>query len=118
MKQWLTFLRITDPHDGLVSLTNLALWVVLVKIAAAGEVTLTDAGALFVTLLSYQGKKVINKGETTSEQIEALNARINEAQSKADAAYSNVFVGFDRIDELSSKVTQQQMAMGIKELRK
>ncbi len=118
MKQALTFLRITDPHDGLVSLTNLALWVVLVKIAAAGEVTLVDAGALFVTLLSYQGKKVINKGSSAEDAIAAVEQAALTAGNRADEALAEALNLTSKIEELSSKVTQQQMAMGIKELRK
>ncbi len=49
----LKFLRLVDEHDGNVSLTNLALLVVLVKIAISTNVSLVDAGALFTVLLSY-----------------------------------------------------------------
>jgi hypothetical protein len=61
MKRILEFIRLVDPHDGLLSLTNIALIVVIVKIATAPSTSLGDLGGLFVALASYQAKKLINK---------------------------------------------------------
>jgi hypothetical protein len=108
----LTFLRIIDPHDGLISLTNVALLVVLVKIAASSSFSMVDAGALFVTLLSYQGKKLINR----DKQDDAI--KIEDAVRSSTDAMTVVGDLIKKVDELSSKVTQQQMSMGIKDLRK
>lgn len=108
----LNFFRLTDPHDGLVSLTNVAVLVVLVKIAMAEVVSLTEAGALLIAMVSYQGKKMINKG--VAEQPE----RIVAIETAATDALELTGVLIKRVDELASKVSQQQMAMGIKDLRK
>ncbi len=116
MKRVLEFLRLTDVHDGKLSLTNVALWVVLAKIATAGEVTLVDAGALFVTLLSYQSKKVINHGQ--QEQFKTVKAESSAALANAVDALELAGDLIKRVDNLDSKVSQQQLSLGIKDLRK
>lgn len=112
IKNALSFLRIIDPHDGQISLTNVALIVVLIKIAASASFSMVDAGALFVTLLSYQGKKIINKDK------EEDTVKIEDAVRSATDAMTVVGDLIKKVDELSSKVTQQQMTLGIKDLRK
>jgi hypothetical protein len=57
----LAFLRITD-ENGQLSLTQLALWVVLIKLAIMPTTSLADLGALLVGLANYTGKKIISKG--------------------------------------------------------
>lgn len=104
----LNWLRLTDQHDGQLSLTNLALLVVLVKLGMASEVTLVDAGALFVALLSYQGKKVIAGQAAAPKELRQDMARIVTAHNAA----------MEKIAELSSKVTAQQVAMGMKDIRR
>ena len=81
------FLRLIDAEAKL-SITNVAVYVVLVKVAIAPEFTLMDAGALFVTLLNYSGKKIINKikePETKQEPGSAVEERINKLQDKVNS---------------------------------
>jgi hypothetical protein len=52
-----TFLRLVDEHDKLLSLTNLALIVCIVKLAWLHNVSLPDLGAFFLGLLSYSWKR-------------------------------------------------------------
>jgi hypothetical protein len=112
MKRAAQFFRLIDGHDGQLSITNVAVLVVLIKIALASEVSLTDAGALFVVLMSYQSKKVINKDR-------AINAStLAEAGNNAGIALELAGDLVKRVDELASKVTQQQMSMGIRDLGK
>lgn len=99
MKRVAEFLRVIDIHDGNVSLTNVALLIVLVKLAVAPEVTLVDAGALLVALLSYQGKKLIRKDVNKDSEAATQVAAMQE-----------------RVDELASKVQQQQIALRINTL--
>ncbi len=55
------FVKVID-YDKTLSLTNLAVWVVLVKLATAKEaISPIDIGALIGTLLPYQAKKLIGK---------------------------------------------------------
>ena len=68
----LTFFRIIDPNDQLLSLTNVALMITLGKLVYAPSVNASSIGALFVSLLAYSSKKVINlkagTGKTDNEQ--------------------------------------------------
>lgn len=68
----LTFFRIIDPNDQLLSLTNVALMITLGKLVYAPSVNASAIGALFVSLLAYSSKKVINlkagAGKTDNEQ--------------------------------------------------
>ncbi len=73
MKKILEFLRIIDPHDGLISLTNVALLVVLGKLVIAPAVGITEIGGLLIALASYQGKKMINKGASVEQAEEIPN---------------------------------------------
>lgn len=59
--KYLTFFRIIDPKDQLISLTNVALMVVLGKLVYVPSVSATEIGALFVSLLAYSSKKMINR---------------------------------------------------------
>ncbi len=55
------FLKVID-YDKTLSLTNLAVWVVLIKLSTAKEaISPVDIGALVGTLLPYQAKKYIGK---------------------------------------------------------
>ncbi len=57
----LVFFRIVDPFDRNVSITNIALCVVLYKLWAAPEASMVDAGSLMIALSSYSIKKYLNK---------------------------------------------------------
>jgi len=57
----LKFLKIVDPHDGYISLTSLALLIVLYKLAKTPVSTLEDTVPLIIALASYNIKKFINK---------------------------------------------------------
>lgn len=98
----LVWLRLIDEHDGNISLTNIALLIALVKLAVAPSASIVDIGALFISLASYQAKKVINKDEGKQEP----------AVSMIDVADME-----KRISDLSSKVSAAQLSMGFKELR-
>lgn len=57
----LTFLRVIDEHDDKISLTNLALIIVMYKIFKSTDTSITDLGGLMVALMGYNYKKFINK---------------------------------------------------------
>lgn len=61
MNRLLTFLRIIDPYDGNISLSNLAVIVILAKLCITTDTSMVDLGGLFVSLLNYSTKKYINK---------------------------------------------------------
>lgn len=92
--QLLTFLRLVDQHDGLVSLTNLALLVAIAKIATTQALGMEDLGLLIAGLLAYAGKKAqfakTQRDEgagATAEleaKLEALDTRVAGAEDKAN----------------------------------
>lgn len=71
--QALIFLRVVDAHDLTISLTNLGLIVVLVKLALVKQASMTDLGAMFLSLLAYQTKRMTNPNslKTASDLVES-----------------------------------------------
>ncbi len=62
------FFRVIDSFDKNISLTNLAVWVVLIKLITAKDaISPIDIGALIGTLLPYQAKKYIAKMKDHSD---------------------------------------------------
>lgn len=57
MNRVLAFFRIIDAHDGQLSLTNIALIIVLVKLALVTAPTVFDLGTLLLALANYNAKK-------------------------------------------------------------
>lgn len=57
----LSFFRIVDAHDETLSITNIALYIVLYKLTMAPAINITDVGALVIALGNYSIKKIINK---------------------------------------------------------
>lgn len=52
--------RITDKN-GLISLTNITMMIVMYKLASTPVLNFTDITALGLGVLSYQAKRVIDK---------------------------------------------------------
>lgn len=70
------FLRLTDEH-GRLSLTNIGMLIVLVKLAMVTKTTVPDLGALLLSLAAYNGKKLIERaaaGDATAEHVGKLEA--------------------------------------------
>lgn len=61
MKSFLSFLNLTDT-SGNLSITNIAVIVCVVKIALAPQFSITEVGALLVSLLNYAHKRFVNDG--------------------------------------------------------
>lgn len=56
----LTFFRIVDANDQLLSITSIAMFVSLYRLTTTHDASFTDIGALIATLSAYSIKKVIN----------------------------------------------------------
>ena len=68
-----TWLNLIDSQAKL-SLTNIALYVVLVKLSLTTNISLTECGALLLALLNYSHKRyVVSK---TPPPVEPLNQKI------------------------------------------
>lgn len=58
------FLNLTD-FEGRLSITNVAVYIALIKLATAPAINITEAGTLLVALINYSYKKhLISKQET------------------------------------------------------
>jgi hypothetical protein len=81
----LIFLRLIDRHDETISITNVALYIVLFKLALVQQASMIDVGSVFVALSNYNIKKYLNKNNiaqaatiatqivTKSEEISSLS---------------------------------------------
>jgi len=92
----LRFLRLTDEQDNL-SLTNIAVMLIIVKLALLQEYGLQDLGVLLVALLTYTAKKVISDKKKIKENVS------NAILDKMDTD----------IKELKDKVSSVAMATGL-----
>lgn len=70
LNQWihkiLNFLRITD-EDGVLSLTNIFIIIVLFKLAMAPTLQLEEVATVFIAISNYMYKRHVNKGEDNGE---------------------------------------------------
>lgn len=84
MKQFflktLTFLRVVDPHDQLLSITNLAMLVVLYKLIVAPTTNIVDLGSLLVAFGNYSFKKYINKNGAVGSIVSQVNPEAVEKE--------------------------------------
>jgi hypothetical protein len=81
----LRFLRVTDETNNL-SLTNVAMVVVLVNIVQRPEVSLQDLLAFVGAMVGYQFKRFVNGAAATPEQDAAdLRAEIDSLKTKVTA---------------------------------
>lgn len=107
MKRVLNFLRLIDD-DGHLSLTNLAVIVILVKTAIAPTLSVTDIGALLIAVLNYAHRRVVNTNSSLSEgQLETDAA----AEVAAQVDKLKAFAG--QIDSLKSQISRLNLAFGV-----
>lgn len=86
LQKTLSFLRLTDENQVL-SLTQIAFWVLIAKIALSPSPTLPEIAALLTVILNYSYKRyTLNKKETTSSEqdskISALEEMVKELKDK------------------------------------
>lgn len=83
LKQALSFLNVLDS-EGKLSITNIAVIIVLVKLAIAPTVSITEAGTLLVALSNYAYKRFTNQKTDIPEadplrpEVDAISAKIEE----------------------------------------
>jgi hypothetical protein len=70
MKDLLCFFRLVDPHDGLISISNLLVITVAIKIMTLKNPSPVDLGALFIAVGNYTMKKKINQGQGAPDDPE------------------------------------------------
>lgn len=108
MKQILSFFNLLDT-EGKLSISNVAVVVVLVKLAIAPAASLTEAGSLLVVLANYAHKRYTKQTAIDNVPVEAdpLKPQVDEMQSKLEAAQT-------KIDEMQTSVSSLVMQNGIK----
>lgn len=74
----LVFFRICDDHDNSLSITNLAMFVVLYKLATVTTTSVNDLGTLLVALSGYNLKKFINADMVKSLQSNKIVQKAEE----------------------------------------
>ncbi len=57
----LVFFRFVDAFDNNLSITNIALYITLFKLATVEQASMVDVGAVMVSLSNYGLKKYLNK---------------------------------------------------------
>lgn len=86
----LNFIRLIDEH-GLLSVTNLCVWVIVFKLAIAKEINFADVAALFAAISAYNFK------------------RWHQSNSKKEKA------PIDKLSELETKLDTLSVRMGLKQ---
>lgn len=82
----LVFMRLVDAHDGSLSLTNVAMYVALTKLAIAPQAGVTEVATLLLALLSYSAKKVINRKSGSGTAVDEVKAQVASLETKVAAA--------------------------------
>lgn len=89
------FLRVIDESTPILSITNIACIVIIVKIALAAEPSIADLGGLLISLLAYYGKKKINQADRKvdaqqQKDIEDLRSKIKETNDRIGSVAATV----------------------------
>ena len=83
----LQYLNLLDS-EGRLSITNLSVIVVLIKLAIISNPSIAETGALFATLLSYAHKRHVNANsteETEASTTEAINKTLSELEARVSS---------------------------------
>lgn len=100
MNQVLSFLNLLD-FEGKLSITNVAVIVVLIKLAISPSASITEAGLLLVTLANYAHKRSVNQSNQVSVE-DPMKPQIDEMAKK--------------IEDMTSTVSALSMQSGIKKM--
>jgi hypothetical protein len=78
--KWLNLL----DYEGKLSITNVAVYIALAKLATAPVINITEAGTLLVALLSYSYKKhlIAKQGQQIASKDDDLNKTIDEVKAE------------------------------------
>lgn len=94
------FFRLIDENNQM-SITNIAVLVVIYKVGTAQEVDLYDAGLILIALLNYSYKRYMNVNESKK-----VNKETEEGQGLANQVKED-------IKALKDKVGSLQVAVGL-----
>ena len=107
LEKVLDFFRIIDRSNKL-SITNLAVYIVMFKIAVSQEFNLVDAGALLIALLNYSGKKVID--QMSQKKEDKVQEQMDLVRSDVESKVKELK---EQLSEVKDKVGAVQASRGI-----
>lgn len=105
-KPILQFLNVVD-RKGNLSITNVAVIIVVTKIAIAQSVGITEAGALLITLLNY-GHKRQEDAKAAKLEKEAVIAQDKKAE---DVKMEDLKSTIEKVVEVQNKITQDMVVI-------
>jgi hypothetical protein len=100
----LRWCRVVDAHDGLVSLTNLAVIVAIAKLARVHDASVTDLLTLMVTMLAYgykrrtgakaiQNTELLDKAKAAVDAVGALTADLQQTKAELKTRMDGALLG-------------------------
>lgn len=73
----LSFFNLLDAESK-ISITNVAVYVCLLKLIISPSASITEAGTLMLALANYGHKRALSSKKTNNPEIEQLTARMDE----------------------------------------
>ncbi len=105
IKKLFNVLALLDSEQKQLSLSNIALYVILVKLALTTNVSLPEVGALLLALLNYGHKRHV---ANAAAQVEAVAS--NELANKVDTLLSNVESYSKVVDEAKTIIASTKLS--------
>lgn len=103
------FFRLTEFDSAKLSLTNICMWVCILKLALATDPSYAEIGSLFLALAAYNVKRVVNKRDALKSQ---------EQVAEIDQLKNKITTFDDSIKEINDKVGTLSLAAGFKNFKK
>jgi len=75
----LVFLKIVDEHDKNISISNIALLIMLGKLVVIQNASMMDLGSVMIAMMNYSYKKYINKDSIMKAQT-IMNTVISKSE--------------------------------------
>ena len=103
MKRVLNFLNLLDS-EGKLSITNIAVIIILIKLALSPSASITEAGTLLLVLANYALKR------------KAINDNKQPIEEPEDTITPQIVETTKRLEELQSQVSGLALSAGFKKL--
>lgn len=114
-RKLLKFFNLVD-RAGDLSITNIAVIVMVVKMAVAPQFTITECGALLVTLLNY-GHKRYQSSKVEKETVKAPEVNLQPVLEQIQSVESQLAAVQKVAEEAGEKASKLALAAGMKQVR-
>lgn len=84
----MSFLNLLDS-EGKLSITNVAVYITLIKLAVSPSASITEAGTLLLALGNYAHKRIVNNSNQT-EPEDLITPQVNELKENIEKITSQV----------------------------